>query len=105
VYEAGITLNPARRGPGSVARVTTNPDCVRRFSTLHKAQSPVRGQAALGVPLAGVTAVSTAVLAVATEVESEEDASDRACPHPSRKTVPTPANLQSVIDCKDREIG
>ena len=105
MYEAGSTLNPARRGPGSVARLTTNPDCVRRFSTLHKAQSPVRGQAFLGVVLAEASGVSIAVLAVATEVESEEGESDRARPHPSRKTATTPANLRSVIDWKDREVS
>ena len=105
VYTAGLTLNPARRFAGSGAWLTTNPACVRRFSTLHKAQSPVRGQAAFGVLLAEVGGVPTATLVVASEVESAEEASGRPCPQPSNNTATIPGNLRSVIDCKDRGIG
>jgi len=105
LYAAGLTLNPARRGDGSVAWLTTNPACVSRFSTLHKAQSPVRGQAALGVLVPEVGGVSTAALVVATEAESAEEASGRACPHPSANTATIAGNFRSGIDCKDREIS
>jgi hypothetical protein len=43
VYATGWTLKPARCAGTPAARLTTKPDCSSRFSTLHNAQSPVRG--------------------------------------------------------------
>jgi hypothetical protein len=43
MYTCGATENPARCGVASLG-LTTNPAWVRRFSTLHFAHKPVRGQ-------------------------------------------------------------
>src|SRR5947209_20143129 len=43
MYAIGNTLKPLRRLTLSGTRLTTKPDCESRFSTLHCAQSPVRG--------------------------------------------------------------
>jgi hypothetical protein len=43
LYTTGFTVKPGRLGDSS-NRVTTNPDCFSRLSTLHGAQRPVCGQ-------------------------------------------------------------
>src|SRR5712671_2584386 len=44
LYAVGTTLNPARRGESPDTGLTTKPDWESRFSTLHSAHLPVRGQ-------------------------------------------------------------
>jgi outer membrane lipoprotein SlyB len=75
-----VTLNPARCGASPFTRLTTNPDCTSRFSTLHSAHLPVRGQPPLGgatLPATIGRAVDTLEEMVAVEevvpAPSEED--------------------------------
>ena len=70
---AGTTLNPARLGAAPGTRLTTNPDCERRFSTLHSAHIPVRGQVGAARTLSGEVGAGealTALEAIVLEVES-----------------------------------
>src|SRR5205823_4671913 len=71
------TLKPARCGVEEAARLKTKPASVRRCSTLHSAQSPVRGQGEAGVLLpaapGGVEAADIAMLGFE-ELVGEPDA-------------------------------
>jgi len=58
---AGATLNPGRRGAEPATRLTTNPDCESRFSTLQSAHSPVRGQVGAFRELSGEPPVGEAL--------------------------------------------
>src|SRR5689334_1698961 len=105
MYGIGITLKPLRRLTLSGIRLTTNPDCERRFSTLHWAQRPVRGHASV---------FCLAVLELVLSVPGIDSATPRVSivgsffdrPHPRLTISATTISLRfCVIEVKDRDAG
>ena len=71
----GSTLKPGRRIGRAVSGLTTNPDRSNRFSTLHRAQLPVRAHVVFDAErsgLAGIAEIESAGLDEPRELRSAE---------------------------------
>ena len=92
-----MTLKPARRcGVSLSSRLTTNPDCTRRVSTLQSAHKPVRGHLpALCSALSEVAELARAELGVEEAADSRVWGEER--PHPPRTAGASMARRESVV--------